>query len=321
MPSNARAALIALLAFALFATHDVIVKALGATYSSFQIVFYSVLFGFPLVTLTLINDPEPGHLRPRHPWWVALRTLAAVVTAAAAFYAFSSIALAQVYAIIFAAPILITLLAIPILGEQVGLRRGVAIVVGLCGVIVVLRPGATALTAGHLAALVAAGGSALASVISRRIGPDERSVVLVLYPMLANFAIMGALMAEPYRPMPLTDLALNAAIAALGFAGAMLMVAGYKAGEAAVVAPMQYSQILWATLYGALFFDEIPDAATILGTAIIIASGLYIVARESLSGRSNAKPVSRTRTRHLTGTAPRVGALLKTALPPSRKPR
>ncbi|SFD65931.1 DMT family transporter [Roseivivax sediminis] len=311
MAPNARAALIALLAFALFATHDAIVKALGADYASFQIVFFSVLFGFPLVTLTLINDPAPGHLRPIHPWWVALRTIAAVTTAASAFYAFSTIELAQVYAIIFAAPMLITVLSIPILGERVGPRRWIAVIVGLAGVMVVLQPGATELSAGHLAALAAAVSSALASVISRKIGPEERSVVLVLYPMLANFAIMGALMGEVYTPMPMGDLALNAAIAALGFGGAMLLVVAYKTGEAAVVAPMQYSQILWATLYGAVFFEEVPGLATLLGAGIIIASGVYIVARESLSGRSRARPVSSTRTRHLIGTAPRIGALMR----------
>ncbi|ETX26895.1 DMT family transporter [Roseivivax isoporae] len=310
MAPNAKAALIALAAFGLFATHDVIVKRLGADFSTFQILFFSVLFGFPLVTLTLIRDTDPGHLRPVHPWWTATRTIAAVVTGGSAFYAFSVLPLAQTYAILFAAPLLITLLSIPILGEPVRLRRWVAVIVGLCGVLVVLRPGATELELGHLAALVAASGSAVTSIIVRKIGQDERSVVLVLYPMLANFLVMGALLPFVFRPVGLEALALNGAIAVLGFAGAMLVVAAYKTGEAVVVAPMQYSQIIWATGYGILFFDEVPDVATLVGASIIIASGLYIVYRESRAD-SSSRPVLKNRTRMDTATQPRISALLR----------
>ncbi|UMA64422.1 DMT family transporter [Roseivivax marinus] len=314
MAPNAKAALIALVGFAAFATHDVLVKTLGAQFSSVQIVFFNVLFAFPLVTLTLIRDPAAGTLRPAHPWWVALRTGAAVVTALCAFYAFSTIQLAQVYAILFASPLLITLLAIPILGEPVRLRRWAAVIVGLTGVMIVLQPGSTTLTLGHGAALIAAIGSAFASVISRRIGRDERSVVLVLYPMLANFAIMGALLPQVHVAMPLESLALNALLSALGFAGAMLMVLAYKTGEAVVVAPMQYSQILWATVFGALFFDEFPDTPTLVGAGIVIASGLYIVLRESGSTASRLRPVLRSRTRVFTGALPRLS-------PPDKGPR
>jgi drug/metabolite transporter (DMT)-like permease len=208
-----------------------------------------------------------------HPWWTALRTLAAVVTAASAFYAFTSIPLAQVYAILFAAPLLITVLAIPILGERVGIRRGLAVLVGLGGVIVVLQPTTTTLTPGHIAAVVAAVGSALASVIMRKIGREERTVVMILYPMAANFVVMGAAMPFVYEPMPGQDLALLALISALALIATNLMIQAYRAAPAATVAPMQYSQIIWASAYGALFFGEALEWATLLGTAIIVASG------------------------------------------------
>ena len=101
MGPNAKGALLALLTFGVYSTHDVIVKFLGADYSPFQIVFFSVLLSFPLVSLMLIRDTTPGHLRPIHPWWTALRTLSAVITGVAAFYAFSVLPLAETYAIIF----------------------------------------------------------------------------------------------------------------------------------------------------------------------------------------------------------------------------
>jgi drug/metabolite transporter (DMT)-like permease len=311
MGPNAKGALLALLAFGIFSSHDVVVKLLGASYSPFQIVFFSVLFGFPLVTFMLIRDSEPGHLRPVHPWWTLTRTVAAVITGASAFYAFSTIPLAQVYAILFAAPLLITILSIPILGETVRLRRWLAVIAGLMGVMVVLRPGATELTLGHLAALIAAVGAALASIIVRKIGKDERNVVLLLYPMLANFVLMGALLPFVYEPMPVVHLGGLALMSAMAFVASALVIAAYKTGEAVIVAPMQYSQILWATIYGALFFDEWPDIWTAVGAGIIIASGVYIVLREGGGTASDNTPVLRSRSRFETGTFPRVSSFLR----------
>ena len=121
--ANARGALFALTAFAVYSTHDVVVKFLGSSYSPIQIVFFANLFGFPIVTLMLMRDRVDGNLRPRHPWWTLIRTVAAVTSTLCVFYAFSVLPLAQTYALIFAAPLLITILAVPILGETVGWHR------------------------------------------------------------------------------------------------------------------------------------------------------------------------------------------------------
>ena len=311
MGSNTKGALLALLAFAIFSTHDVIVKVLGADYSPFQIVFLSVLFGFPWVTLMLIQDPSSGNLRPRHPWWTALRTGATTLTGVSVYYAFSTLPLAQVYAILFAAPLLITILSIPILGEQVRLRRWIAVLVGLGGVLVVLRPGSEALTLGHLAALVGAIGGALASIIVRKIGKDERSIVLLIFPMMTNFVIMGAALPFVYKPMPIEHLGGIAVMSILVLIASSLVIAAYKAGEAVVVAPMQYSQIIWASLFGVLWFGETMDNATMIGAAIIIGSGMYIVLREGRANTSENTPVLRTRTRTETGTSLRIGPLIR----------
>lgn len=309
--SNGKGALLALAAFGIFATHDVGVKALGQSYAPFQIIFFSVLFGFPLATIMLMRDQTPGTLQPVHPWWSALRTGATLVTGVSAFYAFSVLPLAQVYAFIFAAPLLITILSIPILGEKVGPHRWAAVIVGLCGVLYVLRPGAEPLSLGHIAGLGAAVGSALASVIVRKIGKDERSAVLMLYPMMVNFVVMAAIMPFVYRPMPMEDLGVVALVSALAFAAALLVIAAYRRGDAAVVAPMQYSQILWAALYGLAFFDEVPDTQTIIGAGIVILSGLYIVLRETLRGETSTAPVSSTKSRAATVASPRISALIR----------
>lgn len=303
--SSAKGALLGLTAFALFATHDVVVKTLGASYATFQIIFFSVLLSFPLVVLMLMRDGTSGTLIPRHPWWTAARTVAAIVTGSAAFYAFTVLPLAQVYAILFAAPLIITVLSIPILGEKVGPHRWGAVIVGLIGVLVVLRPGAVPLGPGHLAALVAAVSGALASTIVRKIGRDERSAVLLLYPMMANFIVMASILPFVYQPMPIEHIGLVAIMATLAFVAGLALIAAYKAADAAVVAPMQYSQIIWAAIFGLVFFDELPDLMTGVGAGIVIASGLYIVLREAFGGQSSNTPVLQSRSRPETGTSPR----------------
>ena len=313
MSANAKGALLALLAFGIFSTHDVVVKILGGLYSPFQIVFFSVLLSFPLAMVMMMRDAQPGTLRPVHPWWLALRTGAAVVTGISAFYAFSVLPLAQVYAILFAAPLLITILAIPVLGEVVRLRRWLAVLVGLAGVLVVLRPGSTDLTLGHLAALAAAVGGSLASIVVRKIGNEERPVVMLLYPMMVNFVLMAIALPFVYVPMPVEHLGLLAIIATFAWIASRLVIAAYQAGEAAIIAPMQYSQIIWASIFGYVFFGEVIDQATAIGASIIIASGIYIVLRESRSGNSENTPVLRTRSRGETATTPRVSLFMRIA--------
>ncbi len=311
MSHNIKGVLFALGAFAIFATHDVIVKFLGGQYAPFQIIFFSALLTFPLATFMLMRDPTHGHLRPVHPWWTAVRTIAAVVGAVSVFYAFSVLPLAQVYAILFATPLLITILSIPILGEIVRFRRWAAVMVGLIGVIVVLRPSQADLSLGHGAALLGAFAAAFASIIVRKIGREERSVVLLLYPLVANFVVMAAILPFVYVPMPIEHLGLVGVISAFAFVAGLMMIAAYTNADAAIVAPMQYSQIIWATIFGMVLFDEFPDSATLMGAAIIISSGLYIVFRESRGAVSENTPVLRTRSRHETPTGFRVGLLLR----------
>ena len=313
MSGNTKGALLALLAFGIFSSQDVVVKFLGGIYSPIQIVFFSVLLSFPLAMVMLMRDATPGTLVPVHPWWLALRALAAVVTGVSAFYAFSVLPLAQTYAILFASPLLITILAIPVLGETVRLRRWLAVLVGLGGVMVVLRPGQTDLSLGHVAALAAAVGGSLASIVVRKIGAEERPVVMLLYPMMINFIVMASALPFVYKPMPIEHLGLLGVIATFAWMASRLVIAAYQSGEAAIIAPMQYSQIIWATIFGFLFFDEAIDPATAVGAGIIIASGMYIVLRESKSGASENTPVLRTRSRSETGTTPRVSLFMRAA--------
>ena len=195
--------------------------------------------------------------------------------------------------------------------KWVRLRRWLAVIVGLVGVLVVLRPGQTELSLGHLAALAAAIGGSLASIVVRKIGTDERPVVMLLYPMVVNFVIMACALPFVYEPMPIEHLGLLGVIATFAWIASRLVIAVYLTGEAAIIAPMQFSLIVWATAFGLFFFDETIDMATGIGAAIIIASGLYIVLRESRGGGSENTPVLRTRARSETATTPRVSLRMR----------
>jgi len=312
MSPNAKGAIYALLGFALFSAHDVIVKYLGGNYSTFQILFFSVLFSFPMVLTMHLRERSSQDLIPKHPWWSTLRVLATVITGISAFYAFSVLPMAQVYAFLFCMPLVITVLSIPILGEKVGVHRGGAVIVGLIGVMIVLRPGSTEFTLGHIAALTAAMFGGLGSLIVRKIGKDERNIVLLLYPMFASLLLMGALMPPSYVPLKLLDLGALALMAILASTAQLCIILAYKSGEAAVVAPMHYSQMIWAIIYGFFIFQEWPDAMTLIGSLVIIASGSYVVFRESRKKVSQNTPVLRNRSRADTGTVPRISFLDKT---------
>ncbi len=317
MSRNVKGALTALLAMGIFATHDVVAKTLGQNYHAAQIVFFAALLSFPLISVVLIHNRTPDTLRPVHPFWLVLRTICVVITGLAAFHAFAVLPLAQTYAILFATPLLITLLAIPLLGEKVGIHRGLAVVVGLIGVLIVLRPGEVSLSLGHLSALVAAMTGAMVSVIARKIGGEERATVMLLFPMLGNVLVMGAILPFVYRPMTVEDLALEAIIAVFGLIGAALTISAYRQAEAVIVAPMQYSQILWATAYGWFLFHERVDTPTLIGAGIIIASGLYIVLREGRGG-SRLRPVLDSRLRGETGITPRASLIQRLWFPTRR---
>lgn len=295
--------------FAVFASHDALIKVLGGTYSVMQIIFFATLFSFVPMAVTILTDRTTGNFLPHHPWLVLLRSALMVSSMVCAFYSFSVLPLAEVYSLLFSFPLIVTVLSIPILGEVVRAQRWAAVGVGLIGVLIVLRPGATDITLGHLAALTAAFCSAFASVLVRKIGNEERSAVLILYPMLLAIAAMSLAQPAVYLPPSLLHLAMMALVGVFSVIAQHLIILAYRAAPAGVIAPSQYSQIIWATLFGMVFFGEKPDAWVAVGASIIIASGVFVVWRESRTNTSSANtPVLRVRSPRADTGATRPGS-------------
>ena len=280
----------ALLSFVFYSTHDAIIKAVGAEISVVQIMFFGSTFSlvfmaaFVFVTKTKIN------FRPRHPWLMLIRVALTLITQGAAFYAFTLLPFSEVYALLFITPLLITAWSVPLLGEHVGLPRWVAVFVGLAGVLVVLRPGIEALTIGHIAALTSALGASLAMIIVRKVSNVEERMVVIVYPLLASTLLMGALLPTVFVPMSAATTGGLMSVGALFFIAQLCVIAAYRmAPSVALIAPVQYTQIIWAALFGALFFNEYPDIWVLIGAAIIIGSGLFVVWRETKATARAAK--------------------------------
>lgn len=278
LTANVRGVLLGLAGFGLFSVADGTIKFLGGTYHPVQIVAFASLFTLPLVGLLWLKTR--ARLRPVHPWLMAIRTVALIINALMVTYAFTSMPLAEAYAIFFTMPLVLTLLAWPVLGDRVDALSGAAVLLGLLGVIVALNPGRIDFGVGHLAAVLAMLMAAVHYLIIRRTGSAESSVAMLLYPVLGQSIAAFLLLPSRYKPMPLHDIATLASISVFGMAGTLAMFAAYRIAPPVVVAPTQYSQIAWAAAFGALFFAEPMTASTAFGMVIIAAAGILVVWRQ-----------------------------------------
>tara|TARA_R110002124_G_scaffold63350_48_gene173680 strand:+ start:67020 stop:67904 length:885 start_codon:yes stop_codon:yes gene_type:complete len=269
--------LLAFIAYASFSMGDALIKGIGPGMSVFEIAFFTT--SFSLLPLLVTNRTERWRdlYRLRHPWLVHLRCATAITGTACVMYAFTHIPFADVYAIGFTTPVFVTLLSVFLLKESVTPQRWVLLVVCFLGVLVVIRPGLRALEPGHFVIMFGACLGAVTTTILRHIAPHERRVSLVGVQVLYSALINGLLMV-PYFVMPtLTQLALFLAIGLLGGLGGLLLIAATRTTPANLVAPVQYSQLIWAILLGAAIFGEYPDWIAVLGMLIVVTSGLLNV--------------------------------------------
>jgi drug/metabolite transporter (DMT)-like permease len=276
------------LAFGLFSLMDATVKWLSASYPVTQILACNALFALLPVGLLAVRRGGRSQLRTRRLGLHLLRGLLGTTAGILAFYAFSRLPLADAYAIIFATPLLITALSVPFLGEAVGWRRWSAVLVGFIGVVVMLRPGLAPVGAGNLAALGAACASACAVLLVRKLSVTETTASIAFYSNATAAVLTGVLFGPTFvLPSP-GDLALMAASGLIGGTALLVLIAAYRRSPAALVAPFQYSQMLWAIVLGALVWGDLPEPLTLLGASIVAASGLFILYRERVLGRRTA---------------------------------
>ncbi|MCB1884849.1 MAG: DMT family transporter [Geminicoccaceae bacterium] len=289
MPATQAAAMrgigFAILAYAAFATADALIKLSSARFGTGQIALFIALFAMlPVMSLTAgrggIAALWPVRRRP-----VVLRAFLGAAAAFCAWHAFALLPLAETYAILFAAPLLVTALGALVLKEEVGWRRWCAAGVGFAGVVVMVDPRFEALGLGHLLAVGAALLSSLSFIMLRVIGPGEKSAAVLFMPNLVLGLAVLPMAIDGWVGPSLGEFGLLALAGLLmGSAQASLVFATREA-PAVVVAPFQYTQMLWAVLFGALLFGNLPTPNLLLGLAVVVASGLYTLWRETVRRR------------------------------------
>jgi drug/metabolite transporter (DMT)-like permease len=276
-----RALLLMAGAVALFALMDAGLKLLAPHYPPLQVGALRGLSSLPFILVWILATVGPRSLL-RARWSLhLLRAVLGIAMMAGFVYGLRTLPLTTAYAITFVAPLLVTAMAVPLLGEKVGPRRWLAIGVGLVGVLVILRPtGEGMLTLGGLAILLAAVCYAASAITVRLLARTDSTQAMVFW-LMALMALGSALLVwRDWRPIQPTHLWI---IAGVGVAGSLAQVAlteAFRRGEASLVAPLEYTALVWGTLLDVTLWGVLPDGVTWIGAAIIVASGLYLLRRE-----------------------------------------
>lgn len=280
VPAVGRAVALALLAYLCFSTGDALIKLAAGRLGVEQIALLMSAFALLPVLFLARGVGGLAALRPRRPGLVLLRGVLTALCSLAAWRAFALLPLADAYAILFLAPILVTAFSALFLGEPVGIRRWSASAVGFVGVLLMVRPDFAGLGTGHLLALAAAALGAASFCVLKRIGNGETSasILLVLFLSIGALAAPGAVLS--WQPLDARSLLPVATAGLLMGSGQAALVLATREAPASLVAPFQYSQMLWAVLFGLLVFGDRPTPMLFLGMALVVASGLYILWRE-----------------------------------------
>jgi S-adenosylmethionine uptake transporter len=274
------------LAYGVFACGDAAVKALGGSLPIFEIAFFSALFALIAVPFVKASDERWRDLLSMHrPVLVLVRAASGTIAGILGVVAFTTLPFAEAYALIFLTPLFITVLSAVLLGERVGALRAFAMLVGLAGVLLVIRPGFRELLPGHFAAIGVAVCAATTVLVLRVLGPTEKRITLMGMAMLVALAVNGALMAFEFEVPSGIDLVWLVLAGLLAGAGHILLMAATRAAPANRIAPAQYSQIIWAVVLGAIFFREFPDAVAVAGMALVAVSGIFAFLQERQAGQ------------------------------------
>lgn len=281
--------------------NDLLVKLLSDDYALHQIVFIRSLFAISFSLMMVHFEGGWRILKTRRPGRHALRGLMIVICNIMFFMAIAAMPIGEATAIFFVAPLMISLLSIPMLGEKVGPRRLIAVLVGFAGVLVMMRPGTG--SAGILTALLPVGAAlmyALFQLMTRQLGGGAKASAMAVY-VQCTFLVVSVLIGlvigdgryadsfenaslvfifRPWVTPAVYDLWLFGALGMLNAIIAYALSQAYRSAAAATVAPFEYVALPLATLWGFLIWHDVPDTRAWMGMALILGAGLYVLARE-----------------------------------------
>lgn len=279
-----RGILLIIAAMVFFSMSDACSKVLGQVLPPIEIVWlrYS---GFTLLMLPALLR-RPALFRSAAPALQIGRGLGLLGSALFFTAGLRFLAMADATATSFVSPLFITALSIPVLGEKVGLRRWSAIFVGLIGVLIVVRPGTSTFNPASVLPLLSSVSWACGIVLTRKMSHSNDGMVTTLgYAAITGWVVTSAMLPFVWEMPTWREVAIGGFMAGVSTAAQWLVVQGYRRANASVLAPFSYTQLVWSSLAGFLLFSMVPDAMTLIGAAVIIASGLYTAHRERIVAR------------------------------------
>ena len=286
-------------ALLLFALQDVLVKDVTARVPVFEVLTLRIAIVAGLFLLVCAVRRYSDSMGTRQRLILLLRGVLAFFAFTAYYMALSKLPMATTSAVYMCAPLLVTAWSVPLLGERVGLRRWLGVVIGFIGVLIIINPGASLFDAAVLLPLFSAACYSLIPIITRFNSRTTAGLIMATYssvsytvcclvlavfvfawPATADSGVIWSAIAPPWIVPALAD-SLQILLAGLVFTVAMLFIAeAYRQAPVSVVAPFEYSYLLWSVLLGYLAFGDVPGVRVLAGAAIIIGSGLYVMHRE-----------------------------------------
>lgn len=291
-PQTVKAILLMCVAWAAFAGIDTSAKYLAQTYQlpTAQIIWSRFIGQFAAIVLVMGLASLPRLLRSTMPGLQLTRSILLLGSTAANFVAMQHLRLDQTTTILFLTPLTVALLAGPILGEWVGWRRMIAILVGFVGVLVAVRPGFGGMHWMAIFSFASMIAYAFFSLLTRYLAPHDPPEVTLFYSLMAGTFILAPVAIAQWMPVPdLTAALLLATIGLWAAIGHYLFIIAHRYAPAATIAPFVYIAILTHSLAGYLVFNDVPDQWTLGGAAIVVSSGLYLLHRERIRAREVAK--------------------------------
>jgi drug/metabolite transporter (DMT)-like permease len=284
-----RGIVLAVFATMLFATADTIAKYLSNSMPIVEFIWIRYVL-FVVFAVGLSARMKLRALRPRAPKLQILRGVCVVTSSVLFVYGVHRMTMAQATTISFLSPLLVTILAIPLLGEIVGIRRWAAVGAGLVGMLIVVRPGLDGFQPAAVFGICSAIAWTLALIITRKIANTDAPQTTMLISAAFGAVVLTALL--PFEAVwpTLWQLSLAIAMGVLASVGQWLIILAHRLAPASTLAPLFYTQLLWVTLSGFLVFGNLPDVWTIIGATIIVLSGLYTAHRERVRRLEAARP-------------------------------
>jgi drug/metabolite transporter (DMT)-like permease len=278
---KSQAILLMIAAIFMFSSMDALAKLLAGRIGTMPTLWARYL-GQTLVVFALVLPRLRTVLRTRYPRLQLARSVYLMCATIFFFFGISNIGLAEAAAIMSTNPLFITLGAAVFLGERFGIRRAVAIAAACIGAVLVIRPGSGVFTPFSLLPLGAAICYSAYALTTRFVGRDEDAWTSLFYTALFGAVFLSALVPFYWHPLAAPDLAIMLGIAICGTLGQLALIRALMAGEAGMLAPFAYFGLVFASVYGAAIFGDLPDRWTVLGAVIIAGAGIYVWYRETV---------------------------------------